>query len=69
MPKDDCSFADVRLVDGQTEAEGRLELCENGKWGTVCDNQWTDRHSAVVCRQLGFSDIIGGRFIIGSEII
>ena len=41
--------------------EGRVELCINHRWGTVCDSQWTDRHTAVVCRQLGFSDIIGGR--------
>ena len=41
--------------------EGRVELCINHRWGTVCDSQWTDRHTAVVCRQLGFSDIVGGR--------
>ena len=41
--------------------DGRVEVCLNSRWGTVCDSQWTDRHTAVVCRQLGFSDIIGGR--------
>ena len=43
--------------------EGRVELCINHRWGTVCDSQWTDRHTAVVCRQLGFSesDMVGGR--------
>ena len=42
--------------------EGRVEICSGGRWGTVCDSQWTDNHTAVACRQLGFSDIIGGRF-------
>ena len=41
--------------------EGRVEICVNRRWGTVCDSQWTDNHTAVVCRQLGFSDIVGGR--------
>ena len=50
----------MRLVGGETEAEGRLELCNNNRWGTVCGNEWTDNHTRVVCRNLGFSDIFGG---------
>ena len=50
----------MRLVGGETEAEGRLELCSSNRWGTVCDNVWTDNHTAVVCRYLGFNDNIGG---------
>ena len=60
LPTDYCDYGHMRLVGGETEAEGRLELCNDGRWGTVCDNRWTDRHTAVVCRQLGFSDVIGG---------
>ena len=62
MPTDPCEDGDIRLVNGNSEMEGRLELCRYGRWGTVCDSQWTDNHTAVVCRYLGFSDIIGGRF-------
>ena len=62
MPTDKCEDGDIRLVNGKSDMEGRLELCHNRRWGTVCDSQWTNKHTAVVCRYLGFSDIIGGRF-------
>ena len=62
MPTDNCEDGDIRVVNGKSEMEGRVEICSGGRWGTVCDSQWTNNHTAVVCRYLGFSDVIGGRF-------
>ena len=46
----------IRLVDGTSYNDGRLEYHWNGRWGTVTDrwNNWDYRETKVACRQLGF---------------
>ena len=43
----------LRLVGGDTELEGRLEVNCDGTWGTVCGDDFDNRAATVACRQLG----------------
>ena len=51
----DCTDGEIRIVNGSTALQGRVELCVNRNWGTICDAGWGAPEASVVCRQLGFS--------------
>ena len=56
---DNCTYGDVRLVGGSVPSEGRVEICINRTWGTICGTSWRRQDAAVVCRQLGYSSLGG----------
>ena len=56
-----CSDGDLRLVGGNTTNQGRLQICMNNAWGSVCDSQgtFTRSEAKVACRQLGILQVEG----------
>lgn len=51
-----CEDGDLRLENGTTSREGRLEICYGNVYGTICDDQWGLLDARVACRDLGFPD-------------
>ena len=52
-----CNDGDLRLVGGEREYDGLLEVCFSQRWGTVSGDGWSASDTQVACRQLGFDTV------------
>ncbi|RUS72444.1 hypothetical protein EGW08_019790 [Elysia chlorotica] len=53
--EDSCDSYPVKLVNGSTPWEGRVQVSIGGLPGSVCDDQWDHLDAGVVCRALGMN--------------
>lgn len=49
-----CSDGDIRLSNGTNVLEGRVEICINSAWGTVCDTTFSEDEASIICSQTGY---------------
>ena len=50
-----CTHGTVRLKGGMYSFEGRVEVCVNGLWGTVCHDSWSSADASLGCKYFGYS--------------
>lgn len=48
----ECDDGNVRLVGGEAYYEGRVEVCQNNRWRTICDVGWDDMDATIACRSV-----------------
>lgn len=48
-----CTNGQVRLQNGNTTSEGRVEYCFEGKWNPLCSIDGIT--ASLICKQLGFN--------------
>ncbi len=54
---DDCESGDIRLTGSSVSNGGRIEICINNAWGTICGEGWDVTNANIVCAQLGFQPL------------
>lgn len=51
----DLGITDIRLVGGETEDKGRVEVKIRNTWGTVCNDSFDSKDARVICNTLNYT--------------
>ena len=51
----DCSDGELRRQNGSSVREGRVEICVNRAWGTICNHNYGITDAQTICSQLTFA--------------
>ena len=54
-PETCTTDGEVRLVGGEDDTSGYVEVCTGGSWGAICDTNWCEQNAMVICSQMGYS--------------
>ena len=59
----------LRLSSCNSDSGGccRVEIFHEGRWGTICDDNFQDKEAGVVCRNLGFSSGTASELVDGGS--
>lgn len=52
----------IRLVNGSSIDEGRVEVYQDNQWSTICGKSWSNSEAQVLCQSLGF-----GRYVVNQQ--
>ena len=52
-----CNNGEIRLKDGAVAQEGRIEVCYNNIWGSVCGDGFDFTDAYVACKTISISGI------------
>lgn len=66
--KDPYQLEDFFIKINKEElAQGKVEICVDGMWGTICEGgTWNNNAASVACHQLGFSRF--GMYVRGCQV-
>lgn len=61
LPLLGCTNGQIRLMDGSEPSngsKGRVEICYNNVYGTICDDLWDESAARVACGGRGGKTIL-----------